>query len=116
MGLSQPENAVKPVEQRSSYVRVGLTAGAARPATGYAFQRIQRWALECKRSLQINGLPIGHPPDSFVIRQMDAIFLTVLRNRPELGPELFMRLFSKVSSEKLIRFLSDQGRVCNNKV
>ena len=42
---------------------------------------------------------------------MDAIFLTVLRNRPELGPELFMRLFSKVSSEKLIRFLSDQGRV-----
>ena len=111
MGLSQPENAVKPVEQRSSYVRVGLTAGAARPATGYAFQRIQRWALECKRSLQINGLPIGHPPDSFVIRQMDAIFLTVLRNRPELGPELFMRLFSKVSSEKLIRFLSDQGRV-----
>ena len=29
----------------------------------------------------------------------------------ELGPELFMRLFSKVSSEKLIRFLSDQGRV-----
>jgi lycopene beta-cyclase len=42
---------------------------------------------------------------------MDAIFLNVLRNQPELGPELFMRLFSKVSSEKLIRFLSDQGKV-----
>jgi len=107
----KPKDTVKPTEQHSSYVRVGLTAGAARPATGYAFQRIQRWALACKQSLQKNGLPVGHQPDSFVIRQMDAIFLNVLRHHPELGPELFMRLFSKVSSEKLIRFLSDQGRV-----
>ncbi len=117
MGVGMPQGAVKPkgtvklAEQHSSYVRVGLTAGAARPATGYAFQRIQRWALACKQSLEKNGLPVGHQPDSFVIRQMDAIFLHVLRYRPELGPELFMRLFSKVSSEKLIRFLSDQGRV-----
>lgn len=117
MGMGKPEGTVKPMgtvklaEQHSSYVRVGLTAGAARPATGYAFQRIQRWALACKQSLQKNGLPVGHQPDSFVIRQMDKIFLNVLRHHPELGPELFMRLFSKVSSEKLIRFLSDQGRV-----
>jgi lycopene beta-cyclase len=111
MGLNQPKSVVATDEQSSNYVRVGLTTGAARPATGYAFQRIQRWALECKQSLQTNGLPVGHQPDSFVIRQMDAIFLNVLRNRPELGPELFMRLFSKVSSEKLIRFLSDQGRI-----
>ena len=111
MGVGKPKGTVKLAEQHSSYVRVGLTAGAARPATGYAFQRIQRWALACKQSLQKNGLPVGHQPDSFVIRQMDAIFLNVLRHHPELGPELFMRLFSKVSSEKLIRFLSDQGRV-----
>lgn len=111
MGMSKPKGTVKPAEKHSSYVRVGLTAGAARPATGYAFQRIQRWALACKQSLQKNDLPVGHQPDSFVIRQMDAIFLNVLRHHPDLGPELFMRLFSKVSSEKLIRFLSDQGRV-----
>ena len=111
MGVGKPKGTVKLAEQHSSYVRVGLTAGAARPATGYAFQRIQRWALACKQSLQKNGLPVGHQPDSFVIRQMDAIFLNVLRHHPKLGPELFMRLFSKVSSEKLIRFLSDQGRV-----
>jgi lycopene beta-cyclase len=117
MGVGKPEGTIKPkgtvklAEQHSSYVRVGLTAGAVRPATGYAFQRIQRWALACKQSLQKNGLPVGHQPDSFVISQMDAIFLNVLRDHPELGPELFMRLFSKGSSEKLIRFLSDQGRV-----
>jgi len=127
MGVGKPKGTVEPkatvkakakakatvelAEQHSSYVRVGLTAGAARPATGYAFQRIQRWALACKQSLQKTGLPVGHQPDSFVLRQMDAIFLNVLRHHPELGSELFMRLFSKVNSEKLIRFLSDQGRV-----
>ena len=111
MGLGGSGQDANSAEAYPSYVRVGLTAGAARPATGYAFQRIQRWASACAQSLQTTGLPVGHPQDSFAIRQMDAIFLNVLRHRPELGPDLFMRLFSKVSSEKLIRFLSDQGRV-----
>ncbi len=109
MGLGRPKHLAKNVEPYSSYVRVGLTAGAARPATGYAFQRIQRWAILCRQSLKKNGLPVGHQADSFIARKMDAIFLDVIRNHPDLGPELFMRLFSKVSSEKLIRFLSDQG-------
>jgi lycopene beta-cyclase len=109
MGLGRSGHGAKDAESLPSYVRVGLTAGAARPATGYAFQRIQRWAAACTQSLQTAGLPVGHPQDSFVIRQMDTIFLKVLRDHPELGPELFMRLFSKVRSQKLIRFLSDRG-------
>jgi lycopene beta-cyclase len=109
MGLGQPESAAKPVLRQPNYVLAGLTAGAARPATGYAFQRIQRWALACKQSIQRDGIPIGHQQDSFIIRNMDAIFLKVLRSRPELGPELFMKLFSGVSSDRLIRFLSDRG-------
>jgi lycopene beta-cyclase len=109
MGLGQPESAAKPVLRHPNYVLAGLTAGAARPATGYAFQRIQRWALACKQSIQRDGIPIGHQQDSFIIRNMDAIFLKVLRSRPELGPELFMKLFSGVSSDRLIRFLSDRA-------
>lgn len=109
MGLSRAAHEAEDIESQPSYVRVGLTAGAARPATGYAFQRIQRWAGACMQALTTNGLPVGHREDSLVLRKMDAIFLNVLREHPELGPELFMRLFSKVSSPKLIRFLSDQG-------
>ncbi|MCX7222693.1 MAG: lycopene cyclase family protein [Burkholderiales bacterium] len=111
MGLGRPVHPAQDTASPPSYVRVGLTAGAARPATGYAFQRIQRWASACAQSLQTTGIPVGHPQDSFAIRQMDAIFLNVLRHHPELGPELFMRLFSKVDSTKLIRFLSDRGSV-----
>jgi lycopene beta-cyclase len=40
---------------------------------------------------------------------MDHIFLTVLGTYPLLGPELFMKLFARVPTPKLIRFLTDKG-------
>jgi lycopene beta-cyclase len=92
-----------------SYARVGVTAGSARPATGYTFQRIQAWAQECAKELQKTGMPISHSADSFLLSKMDNIFLNVLRNNPEMGSSLFMDMFSKVSHPRLIRFLSDHG-------
>jgi lycopene beta-cyclase len=93
----------------ASYVKVGVTAGSARPATGYTFQRIQAWARECAIELQRTGLPISQPADSFLLSKMDSIFLNVLRNNPEMGSSLFMDMFSKVNHARLIRFLSDRG-------
>jgi lycopene beta-cyclase len=42
---------------------------------------------------------------------MDDIFLNVIRDHPDLGPELFMDLFAKVESKRLVRFLSDKGHL-----
>ena len=44
-----------------------------------------------------------------LLRSMDHLFLSVLRARPELAPDLFLSLFEKTESERMIRFLSDQG-------
>jgi lycopene beta-cyclase len=38
---------------------------------------------------------------------MDQVFLKVLRRYPALAPELFLRMFEKVPSARLLRFLSD---------
>ncbi|MBT8614730.1 hypothetical protein G6652_03075 [Polynucleobacter paneuropaeus] len=92
-----------------NYAQVGVTAGSARPATGYTFQRIQAWAQECAKELLRTGLPVTQPADSFLLSKMDTIFLNVLRNNPEMGSSLFMDMFSKVSHPRLIRFLSDHG-------
>ena len=110
MGLVTDNALVNDIDAHPTYVRVGLTAGAARPATGYAFQRIQNWAIQCASALSIGGLPITHVQDSFLLRKMDDIFLNVIRNNPELGPDLFVDLFSKVDGRKLVRFLSDKGQ------
>jgi lycopene beta-cyclase len=101
MGLTDsPDSAHK------SYARVGVMAGGARPSTGYAFQRIQRWAGECAHALVSCGLPVGHQPDSFPLRVMDQIFLDVLRANPSRGGEIFFSLFSRAGPARVIRFLS----------
>ena len=91
------------------YVRVGLMSGAVRPATGYAFQRIQRWADRCATSLRQGNGPCGHAPDPFLTRFMDKLFLQVLRAHPQQAPDIFVNLFGRANTASVIRFLSDQA-------
>ena len=92
-----------------SHLRAGLMSGAARPATGYAFQRIQRWADGCGEALRCGRAPSGHARDPLLTRLMDRLFLDVLRTHPERGPELFTRMFGQAATPRLIRFLSDES-------
>lgn len=96
----------------ASRVQVGVMAGAARPSTGYAFRRIERWAAECARALlDVSGPQlVGHTPDPLIIRLMDALFLQVLKAEPQCGAALFMSMFGKAKPERLIRFLSGEAR------
>lgn len=95
------------------YVRVGLMSGAARPSTGYAFQRIQSWAGACAESIARGAPAIGHAPEPVLRREMDRLFLRVLRTHPERGPELFTRLFGDAGADRVIRFLSDAGTLAD---
>jgi len=104
MGLTRAAATLGP-----GHVHAGLMNGAARPATGYAFQRIQRWADVCAHALGRGQAAAPHPPDPLLTRWMDRLFLDVLRNHPERGPELFMRLFARAGTTRVLRFLSDQA-------
>jgi len=106
MGL---QTTPQPAER--NYVKVGLTAGAARPCTGYAFQRIQRWADTCAHRLGKGRPAIGHAPDPPLLRAMDHLFLSVLRAHPEKAPGIFLSLFANTQSDRMIRFLSGRGRL-----
>ena len=94
-------------KQNPNYVFAGQGSGAARPATGYAFQRIQRWAEACSALIEQGKSPIGHPKDSALQAKMDTIFLNVIRQQPELAPSLFIDLFSRVKTQRVINFLND---------
>jgi lycopene beta-cyclase len=105
MGTSEP-----PTVLLDGYVRVGLHSGAARAATGYAFQRIQRWAdvaAECAaRGRTIAPLRA----DPWITRRMDSLFLDVLCRQPERGPGLFLSLFARPDPGPVLRFLGDEAR------
>ena len=109
MGLPTPKPSAD-----ATFVRAGLMAGGARASSGYAFQRIQRWAETCAQSLAEGRGPRAHAPDGWVLSRMDALFLQVLRRRPELAPELFLAMFRKVAPSRLARFMSDQGTLLDD--
>jgi lycopene beta-cyclase len=106
MGLRHAQ----PVLSDITYIKVGLHAGAARMSTGYAFQRIQRWAKNCALNLSKGDVPCRHELDPFMRRAMDYIFLQVIRVNTAAAPHLFMALFRNVPTERVIRFLSDRER------
>ncbi len=91
------------------YVRAGVMNGGARPSTGYAFQRIQRWAHDAASVLLDGGPVAGHTPDPMLRRRMDALFLRVVRNHPDRAAGLFLNIFGMNDPMRAIRFLSDTG-------
>jgi len=109
MGLNETPRSKHP-----SCVKVGVMAGGARPSTGFAFQRIQRWAGECAHTLVSCGHPIGHRPDPLPLRVMDQIFLDVLRGNPSRGGAIFFSLFSRADPARVIRFLSGTAGVADS--
>ncbi len=90
-----------------TYVRAGVAAGGARPASGFAFQRIQRWADACAEALASGQQPVAHPPDPWRMRAMDTLFLRVLHARPEIASDLFLALFAMKNPGRIVRFMSD---------
>ena len=94
------------ISTHTSCIKVGVMAGGARPSTGYAFQRIQRWAGQCADTLVSRGHPVGHHPDPLPLRLMDRIFLDVLHANPNRGGAIFFSLFRGADPASVIRFLS----------
>ena len=97
--------------QDKTYIKAGLYAGGARPSSGYAFQRIQRWADACTQAIAYNSLPIAHQEDPVLLKWMDTIFLKVMQKQPQLVPKLFLIMFKKVETSSMVRFLSDEGTI-----
>jgi lycopene beta-cyclase len=91
-------------------VRAGAAGGALRDATGYGFQRIERWAEACAAALLRGEPPVAHPEEPWARRQMDRIFLQALRAHPERAPEFFTALARRVPAASLMRFLTDAAR------
>ena len=88
------------------WVRAGVVGGAARPSTGYAFQRIQRAADRLAAQLRSGDTPTAPALDGPLTRGMDALFVKVIRRWPAMGPQLFLQLFQRAPADRLERFLA----------
>lgn len=108
-GILPMGNKVIPSLRHQSYLHAGLFAGAARPSSGYAFQRIQHWAQLCADSLVLHCKLAAHPEDKKLQQFMDALFLKVIRENQPIAAKIFYRLFQKCDTLSIIKFMSDQA-------
>ena len=99
-------------------VPLGLHSDTVKPSTGYCYPHAQQQALAQVRALfaRPDANPNTNPQDHAVAarsrlnRWLDAVFIGFLEEHPERAGEIFYRLFSRVPSNALVRFLSDQAR------
>ena len=106
MGLPVPKAAPD-----SRWIYAGTRGGAVRAATGYAFADIQKWAAACAAKLVQAGIAMAPEPLPGLLRGMDSLFLSVLRDRPELAPELFMAIAGGLSPDRFVRFMTGTGGI-----
>lgn len=115
------ESGVIPMDTRipeprthSRVCPIGVRAGMARPASGYAFLAIQRDSARLARQVAEGNAsdPIDAPaPYGEATVFLDRVFLSYLLRHPDQGPRLFAALFRRVPPEPLARFLFDGGTV-----
>lgn len=91
------------------WIEAGLLNGAARPSTGYAFLRIQRWSRECAKAITQGACTPTVIRDPMMTSMMDGLFLKVLGNRHSRGSDILTQLFKRTPTPSLVRFLNDEG-------
>ena len=100
---------------------IGANGDAIRPASGYAFAFIQKQVLAAIRKSQNRvkkkELPsplIIESPHNLVDFWMDEVFITVLKSRPELAPNLFLNMAKALDGNEFAQFLSGEAdwRIC----
>ncbi|MFB7595297.1 lycopene cyclase family protein [Streptomyces sp. NPDC056160] len=110
-GVIPMTDAPIPRQTGASVFRIGAAGGATRPATGYTFAGLQRQTRAVADALRRGRRPVppaAHSPRS---RAMDAVLLRALDSGRVDGPELFSRLFARVPTARLLRFLDGDTRL-----
>ena len=108
-GILPMGNKLIQQKEDPSYLFAGLFAGAARPSSGYAFQRIQAWAKDCATELIHHQQIKRFKKDSQIQVWMDLLFITVIKKNPSLGAKIFEELFKNCEIKTIANFMSDHS-------
>jgi len=103
MGLPLYPDTAGPV------IRAGVTGGAVRASSGYAFRRIQRWASACALTLANGGAPLAMGLYGSAASFMDRVFLQAMAQHEDRTPGYFLKIARALSGDRFARFMSDEA-------
>ena len=91
-------------------IPMGLHSDTVKPSTGYCYPHAQHQASRQVQALFDDAKLSAVPARSRLVRWLDAVFIGFLEEHPQRGGEIFYRLFNRVPSDALVRFLGDRAR------
>ena len=96
---------------RGSIIYGGITAGALRPSSGYAFAAIQDWANKVTLSVVAQEAPIFDTYRHYanITVYLDNIFLAVLERYPDMIPKMFLSMANILSAKQFALFMNHQA-------
>lgn len=94
-------------EREKNKINIGTAGGMTRLSTGYTFLNIQEQSKYIRENIE-NISKTKKFEISKKYQFLDGIFLRVLRENPEMMPNIFFKMF-KSSSKTVIKFLSNKS-------
>ena len=88
--------------------KIGTAGGWVRPSSGYSFKNAERYSKKIVENIKNRRSPQKNIAKSR-FRLYDSIFLRVLKERNDLGPEIFQMLYTKHKAKTLFRFLDEES-------
>ena len=113
--ISRKESGAIPLgripKNTMGFVGIGSNGGAIRPSSGYAFTFIQKQIAAIISSAKSKNTSPGcslkiECPHKSIDLWMDEIFVTVLKNWPNVASSLFLRMARGLSGDEFALFLS----------
>ena len=95
-------------------MRTGTKGGRVKASTGFAFLRTQRDSERIVRSLERHGHPFDVPAPPRRYATFDAMLLSILKETPERGREIFVDLFEKNPLPRVWQFLDEEAGLAEN--
>ena len=118
--ITRTEQGVIPMPRRAPNLRhrahqriipMGLHADPTKPSTGYCYPHAQDQARRQAQALLSKDSRAAASTRSDLGRWFDAVFIGFLEQHPQQAGATFLRLFQRVPSDVLIRFLTDKARI-----
>ena len=95
----------KKYNDNESYIYGGLSAGAGRPSSGFAFLNIQNWAENCSNNIQRKGKLAYFQEINTLENYLDSVFIKLIIKYIQYSPEIFYNFTKRMEADTFAKFM-----------
>ena len=94
-------------QHQNHLTKIGTAGGWVRPSSGYFFKNAEGYCQQVIDNLKAGRLPSKGVAQSR-FRFYDSLLLDILKNKNEMGEDLFTSMFGKNSATQIFKFLDEE--------